>query len=245
MKHKIKLLLSLFFIFNLIFLPISPVKAVDVGTDSSDDVGHITWSTTSIGLWDYSTTDSKPEIDIQKVTYEKNDTDGNVTIKVFMKGTPDISGNTFVYLIISDISMGLTVIAFAGGYETGFNPAEPGSVTVLVGINAASQILTDVVDGNAVVFNIPAEGAASDYYWPESPINTWNWTVQSWSGTDSQVQSGEWFMDYWPDTANLYEIASTNGDDNGDDGGIPGFELVPLFLCMVTLVVITFYHRRR
>ena len=67
-------------------------------------------------------------------------------------------------------------------------------------------------------------------YLTATPGADWEWHIWAWNGLAFSSQSGDWYMDYYPDEDNAYEDAG--------NGSAPGFEIAVLFFSLPLVAVL-------
>lgn len=231
-KFSLKVLTPILAILLLSQFAISST-AVSVLTDNENDVTKVTWKASGL---DYtSETASKPSIDIVSVDYAET-AEGNHTITLELAGTPVLDDETFYWITVEEDAVDFTLFIWAGGF-TGYSAEAPGMLTYAKGSDNAFAIMGPQISGNTLVWNVPQiisyyglTDVSLDYL-TATPGAEWEWHIWAWNGLAFSSQSGEWYMDYYPDEDNTYE-------DDGGGGSAPGFEIAVLFFSLPLVAVL-------
>ncbi|MHA2278348.1 MAG: hypothetical protein ACXAC2_21425, partial [Candidatus Kariarchaeaceae archaeon] len=195
---------------------------------------------------------SKPEIDITDIEYSST-AGGNRSVSISVVGTPVFSDEAFYLITIEDSDTSITennfsLTIWAGGY-TGYSSENPASLlyTDETGQIIVIQVLQPEISGNRINFILPKvtsffnfstfDTEEVDLPLPETAKSTWDWEVWSWSGTNYALNSGDWYVDFFPNTANPY-VTDTDGATS------PGFEGLYLVFGFTLLVLINQKRRK-
>jgi hypothetical protein len=215
--------------------------ATTIATDGTNDVGKVSFTN---GVWASYTIESRPELDIVSIDYVK-DSSGNVTFTVTFAAAPviDIRHWYAFNLGVDDGVEGFLALITAGSASgSDFDDLEAGFVSVIDDSTADTFLYSayfsssEIVSGNSLVFTLQTKSDLSgpDYVYPDNPSdNGWVVSATAIYGEDLSITStGDLYVDYYPDSDNLYDLNDNGGTSDGsssDDnsGGVtssPGFE---------------------
>jgi hypothetical protein len=248
-----KLLFSGIFLL-LIFSP-SHINGAVIATDDSNDVTQVTWNTNGVS-WSVTESVSKPDIDITDIEYGST-AGGNRSLSISVVGTPVFNNETFYFVTLEDSDTSIaennfSLIIWAGGY-TGYSSENPASLlyTDETGKIIVFEVLQPEISGSKINFIFPKTISTLnlttfsyddvDLPLPETTKSTWNWEVWSWSGVNYAQNSGDWYVDYYPNNANPYV---TGGADNTDGATSSGFEGMFIVFGFTLLVLINQKRRK-
>lgn len=251
--------------FYLLIIPLLVLGTTDVaraevvGTDTTNDITRIAWSTNM--LWSSATGQTNDKIDIKSIEWVET-AQGNKSIALELVGTPVIDNETF-YWVTVEYGDDFYILVWAGGYY-GYDPEEPAFMSLTVGdgfyIPENAEV---VIDDTKLVWTFPrtltgfndTSGMFEDLDidWPDVAPSTWDWHAWAWTGQSLDEKQGVWYSDYYPEEDNIYdtENTSTNASDttdvNNTDGEndlsdlteMPGFEVLALGGAMIGVVALT------
>ena len=183
-------------------MTIVPTSGAVIATDGTNDVTKLTW--TSATVWTALYSQSKPEIDIQTIDYSPT------SITIAVSGSPVMSAGTFYWITLTDTADSMTLFLWAGGF-TGYSVDQPAAMTYTKGTITNTTILSPTLGTHTITWTIPTTVqyfdmdnpptffSDHDLNLPTTPPATWMWQAWAWVGVDYSVQSGDWWVDFYPD----------------------------------------------
>ena len=214
----------------VLLLSATTASAVDID-DGEGDVYHWTGSGTS-WHWELNT-DSRPNIDIAKLSYVQ----GSETLTISMEVSSDAEiedNEQIVYWLYYNTSDATYYVMYSNGESLAFGMLTGGGTEFSTGeVTKTDNVLS-------ATFDLVSEGEFSEM---------WGWAAE-YSGTPGEPYA-EWWGDWAPNSHFTGDITSGDGDSDGDGdgndnaggsgdttGNTPGFELIVLITALAAVLLI-------
>lgn len=199
-------------------------------TDPPDDVGEITYGTPVNGTTNqptYQTVTNHPNVDILSASYTKNN-NGSITLELTVKGIILTDNHSFYNIVLttnSSTNYFQINTYYGNGYQS--NAFGTAGVDIIPGIqfqytNSTQSFVNDntfkighgpmhsYVQGSHLFMTLSNNITASTnenstlIYYPTNFPDSWQWAIITWQGGNYLNASGNWYMDYYPNSANKW-----------------------------------------
>ena len=256
MTKILKLFILSVFIFSILSTSNFVVSQNSI-TDPSDDVGQIAWGnlndTSQAAQPTYKTVTNQPNIDILSASYTKNN-NGSVTLELIVKGVIIDDNHTFYQVNINNAnSTGYFELNAVFGYGYSGGSGSSGGVNVVPNTQFAFTNSTPSFNNaynfkngygilhtytqNSHLFmtlnnNITASTIENSTVvsFPDSIPDSWGMHILTWEGDNYLLPSGNWYLDYYPNTDNPYTKLPSPVS--------PGFEIVSIIAIPVLAITL-------
>lgn len=256
MSKLFKLFIVSIFLFSV--LSVSHIAgATNSITDPSDDVGQITYGTPVNGTTNqptYQTVTNQPNVDILSASYTKN-SNGSITLELTVKGDILTGNHSFYNIIINTPSNSTNYFEINSVYGNGYQSSAFGTagVDTIPGkqfqyTNSSASFVKDntfkighgtihsYTQGSHLFMTLGNNITASTnenstlIYYPTNFPDSWQWHIIAWQGGNYLAPSGNWYIDYYPNTDNKWTSLPAPITP-----GFEAFSIVAIPLVIITL----------